>query len=109
MSVFSSKELVFEGFEILGQQGLFTNLRVKRDSLPEGIYAYDLRDCCDGEICEMRPHVMVNHWGTVLLKNKIEEAEYGLEINEDDYSYTGVSMTLSEFLESPESKQDISM
>ena len=29
--------------------GRFTDLRVNRASIPTGLYAYDVRDCCDGE------------------------------------------------------------
>ena len=58
----------FELMELFGQTVLFTNMRVDRSTVPEGLYAYDVRhdDYCTGDICEIKPSVMVNHWGTML-------------------------------------------
>ena len=44
MASAKANELSYEEFEILGRKGLFTCTRVDRKSLPEGLYAYDLRD-----------------------------------------------------------------
>lgn len=68
--------------------GEFTSLRVDRNTLPEGMYAYDLRDA-DGDselwFSELKEHVLVNHAGTFVTTEKIEGAEDGLEIS--DYSF----------------------
>lgn len=52
---------------------MFTNLRIKRETVPEGFYAYDVRDddFCSGEFAEIKPYVMVNHWGTIIGTDKI--------------------------------------
>lgn len=34
----------YEAFEILGQDALFSNFRIDRSTVPDGLYAYDLRD-----------------------------------------------------------------
>ena len=95
----NANEADYERFEILGQDALFTNLRIARNSLPEGLHAYDLRDCddCSGEPCELKSHVMVNHWGTVIVKEPIEGADDGIDLDESDYNYLGEEMTLEEF------------
>lgn len=54
---------------------LFTNLRVDRKTLPEGMAAYDVRDSCDGNFYQVANYVMVNHWGTIIGFDRIEEAE----------------------------------
>ena len=68
----------FELMELFGQTVLFTNMRVDRSTVPEGLYAYDVRhdDDCTGEICEIKPSVMVNHWGTIICKEQIEMDDY---------------------------------
>ncbi len=72
----------YESFFILGQDALFTNLRLGRTTIPEGLYAYDLRDECDGNINELKEFVLVNHWGTVLVKEPIEGANKGVQISD---------------------------
>lgn len=73
MKPINANEADYERFEILGHDALFTCLRIDRKSLPEGLYAYDLRDCddCSGDPCQLKSHVMVNHWGTIIVKEKL--------------------------------------
>ena len=59
----------YEEITVCGKPALFTSIRIKRDTIPDGLYAYDVRhdDECRGIPCEIAPFVMVNHWGTCLL------------------------------------------
>lgn len=102
MKPIDANETDYERFEILGHDALFTNLRIDRKSLPDGLYAYDLRDCddCSGNPAELRNFVLVNHWGTVITKEPIEGADEGIVLDEDDYNYLGEDMTLKEFANS---------
>ena len=53
--------------EVLGHPALFSNGRILRGAVPEGLYAYDLYESCDtGNFCYIAPQVIVNHGGTVL-------------------------------------------
>lgn len=72
------------------------------DTSATGLYAYDLRDCddCSGDPCEVKSFVLVNHWGTVIVKEPIEGADDGVELDENDYNYLGENMTLEEFANS---------
>ncbi len=99
MKPINANEAKYEHFEILGNDALFTCLRIDRESLPKGLYAYDLRDCddCSGNPAELCNFVGVNHWGTVIVKNPISGANEGIELNEDDYNYLGGNITLNEF------------
>ena len=99
MTPINANETGYERFEILGRDALFTSLRIDRKSLPEGLYAYDLRDCddCSGDPCEVKSFVLVNHWGTVIVKEPIEGADDGIDLDESDYNYLGEEMTLEEF------------
>ncbi|MCM1335476.1 MAG: hypothetical protein NC084_13085 [Bacteroides sp.] len=102
MTPINANETSYEKFEILGREALFTDLRIDRKSLPEGLYAYDLRDCddCSGDPCEVKSFVLVNHWGTVIVKEPIEGADDGVMLDDDDYNYLGDNMTLEEFANS---------
>lgn len=99
MKPINASEADYERFEVLGRDALFTCLRIDRKSLPEGLYAYDLRDCddCSGTPCQLKNFVMVNHWGTVVVREPIEGADNGIDLDEDDYNYLGENMTLDEF------------
>lgn len=52
---------------------LFTDARVDRKTVPEDLFCYDVRHDDDGQgiACEVKPHVIVNHWGTILSREKI--------------------------------------
>ena len=110
MKPINANKADYERFEILGQDALFTSLRIARNSLSEGLHAYDLRDCddCSGEPCELKSHVMVNHWGTVIVKEPIDGADEGIILDENDYNYLGEEMTLDEFA-NPAPKMEQSM
>ena len=88
----------YESFFILGQDALLTGARLDRTTVPQGLYAYDLRDACDGNINELKDFVLVNHWGTVLVKEPIEGADKGVQIKPYDYNYIGGDMTVDEFM-----------
>ncbi len=102
MKPINANEADYEKFEILSHDALFTNMRIDRKTLPEGLYAYDLRDCdsCSGDPSELKSYVMVNHWGTVITKEPIEGADDGIVLNERDYNYLGEDMTIEEFVSS---------
>ncbi len=102
MKPINANETGYERFEILGRDALFTNMRIDRKTLPEGLCAYDLRDCddCSGDPAELKSYVMVNHWGTVITKEPIKGADDGIVLNERDYNYLGEDMTIEEFANS---------
>lgn len=53
---------------------LFTASRIYREMLPTCYYAYDIRhDDCSGIACQVQKHVLVNHWGTIVLKQDLEK------------------------------------
>ena len=59
--------------EVLDRPALFSNGRIPRAAVPEDLYAYDLYESCDtGNFCYIAPLVVVNHGGTVLVKEPID-------------------------------------
>lgn len=57
----------FEDVTVLGHPMLFTCLRVDRDTVPQGMYMYEVRhdDDQQGEPVQIANWIMVNHWGTL--------------------------------------------
>lgn len=108
MSAVNASEITYEGFSIFNKDALFTNYRIDRSTVPEGLYAYDLRDECDGEICQLKSYVLVNHWGTILVREPFEGAAEGIEVTPDDYGYEGETLTLTEFM-NPEPKASFTL
>lgn len=107
----NANEIDYEKLDLLGKIVLFTDLRIDRNTLPDGIYAYDLRhdDYGHGNICEIKSFVTVNHWGTILTDDPIPMSDGGCRlVNAEDYSYTGGYASLEYFLDSgQESGQDM--
>ena len=81
----------YEEITVCGKPALFTSIRIKRDTIPDGLYVYDVRhdDECQGIPCEIAPFVMVNHWGTIILAEPLELPDDGRRyIDEDtDWNY----------------------
>ena len=99
----------YEIVTIFDQPVLFTSGRIPRDFVPDGLYCYDIRhdDECGGRMAELKDHVMVNHWGTVLSAKPFEPREFegrmfsskeGIVIEDEDYNYTGEEMTAGEYI-----------
>jgi len=69
---------MFRKTEVFGQKALFFDMRINRDSIPAGIEVYDVRADDDLEdASSITRTVLVNYWGTVLVHDKIKQAEEG--------------------------------
>lgn len=98
----TKEELYSENFDVLsvnGKEVLFTCLRISRETIPEGLHAYDIRESdTGGEFATIEPRVIVNHAGTILSKEAIEMGPDGF-VEIDEYGFED-SMTLQEWLDS---------
>ena len=85
--------------ELFGKEALFTNDRVAKNALPEGLYAYDLRgsDNDPGEPVTLEARVLVNHAGSVIVSEEIPIPENGTVPLGEDMSFTGESITMEQF------------
>ena len=98
----------FEDVTVLGHPMLFTCARVDRDTVPEGLYMYEVRhdDDQQGDPVQIANWIMVNHWGT-LITNKPIRLEPSERINnayrdidpEEDWNYEGSVTTVKEYME----------
>ncbi len=64
----------YEEIELFDKPALFSNGRVDRDKLPEGLFCYDLRSSDDdpGEPVTVEDRVAVNHAGSVILAEPLD-------------------------------------
>lgn len=100
----------FDLVVIFDKPVLFTCERLNRNLPIEGVNYYDIRhdDECRGDMAQLKDRVMVNHWGTVISKEKFEPREVGdkifttaegIDMDEGDYNYLGETLSVSEYLE----------
>lgn len=79
----------YEFMEVLGVTGVFTSLRIDRDTLPDGFFKYSLRDGTDDFICQICNEVVVNHAGDFITKEPVDLGPEGKRnLSTDDWSFT---------------------
>ena len=99
-----NKESVGEKYqliELFGMPALFSNGRIDRNALPEGLYAYDLRGSDDdpGMPVTLESFVVVNHAATVITAKPVELPSTGfLRLGADGLNFIDGEQTVKEFL-----------
>lgn len=85
----------------------FHNNRIARSTVPESLFCYDVRDSdqTDGTFAEVQPSVLVNHWGTILVKEEIPMNEFGCYLPKDNDPLFGPTISLADFCSA--SKEDL--
>jgi len=85
--------------EIKGHYGVFTELRVDKSTIPEGVNCYELRHGDDDSYpAAIEQSVRVNYFGAVLMADKMELGEDGsVELTFDDFGFTGEDLTMLEY------------
>lgn len=95
----------FDDVEVFGKHMIFTCMRIDPKTVPAGLYMYEVADDdSNGEPCEVRKWVLVNHWGTLLSREPIELTpnEYSGNdyrgVEDGDFKYLGTSTTVEKYL-----------
>ena len=98
----------YENVTVFGHPMLFTCARVDRDTVPKGLYLYEVRhdDDQQGIPVQIANWIMVNHWGT-LISNKPIRLEPSERVSnayrdidpEEDWNYEGSVATIKEYME----------
>lgn len=98
---FDAREETFERAEVDGVEVLFTNARLDRNIVPEGVFCYDVREAegFSGIAATLEPFVAANHWGTVLSKQPFPMDDGFYEIEDEGFNYLGEKMTMEEYLQ----------
>lgn len=98
METVDVRKEVLEEVELLGRTGYFTELRVDKETVPEGMHCYELRHGDDdGFPVSVEESVRVNYFGAVILAEELELGkEKALQFGYEDFGYTGEQMYLSQ-------------
>lgn len=111
MSRHDANRLTYDEVTIFGVSALFTDLRVDRSTVPDGVYRYEVRysDEYGGEPVELARGIMVDFFGTVLTREPIQlPISGGLELNDGDLDFQSGCFSLAEFQqEYPVSKKQV--
>ena len=95
--------------EIFDKPDLFSNGRLRDEDVPEGLYRYDLRgsDYDPGQPITVEKTVVVNHAASVLMAEELDLGADGrLELGEDGLNFTGAELTVREFMEEQQQKNN---
>ena len=100
METVDVRKEVLEEVELLGRMGYFTELRVDKETVPEGMHCYELRyGDDDGFPVSVEKNVRVNYFGAVLLAEALELGEEkALQFGSEDFRYTGEQVYLSQVI-----------
>ena len=103
----NAMEETFEDVTVFGIPMLFACYRIDRDTVPRGLYMYEVRHDDDGrgDPVQIANWIVVNHWGTLIsseplkLKPSPTTNNAYLNINpNEDWNYEGVCSTISEYM-----------
>jgi len=91
-----AQELSYEEVLFQNTPALFTSLRVKAASVPEGLHRYEIREE-GGEPCQLARSILVDHYGTLLTSDPIQlPADGYLTFSEEELAFSGAEMTTLE-------------
>ncbi len=96
----------YQQAEFYDVPALFSNGRVDRESLPEGIFCYELRgaDYDPGHPLTVEEHVTVNHAATILTAVPVTMPEQKSLRLGDGLNFTGGEQTIPEYLKEMEER-----
>ena len=87
----------YQSMEVLGVNGLFTNLRVDASSLPEGFHKYSIREGEEDPFASVKKDVLVNHMGDFICKQELDlQGQESRDLLED-YCFTDDPVDLDGF------------
>ena len=71
---YDAKKLTYQEVTILGKPALFTECRIDRTTVPEGVYRYEMRHADEdwGEPITLSRSILVNYYGTVLTREPFQ-------------------------------------
>lgn len=89
----------FQEVEIKGRQALFTSLWLDPETIPKGLHLYMLRHGDDDSYpATLEKCVTVNYFGTVLVKEPFSMEKDYINLDVEDFGYTGEQMQIYPFM-----------
>ena len=93
----------YQTIDFFGIPMLFSNFRIDRSTVPKGLRLYEVRhsDYDDGYPEEVREHVLVNFWGSLLSRKPLRLDERGCRYvrGGDDWGFTGEICGLHDYMD----------
>lgn len=104
MAECNAMEQQYQEIRVLGKPALFHDMHLERDTVPRGLYLYEVRhdDDCIGDPVQIARGIMVNHYGSIITREPIKLPQDGyLDIEpEKDWNFAGGDCrTVKEFQE----------
>lgn len=104
MAEYNAMEEQYQEIRVLGKPALFHDMHLERDTVPKGLYLYEVRhdDDCTANPVQIARGIMVNHYGSILTCEPIKLPGSGyLDIDpEKDWEFGGGDCrTVGEFME----------
>lgn len=98
MSYDATKE-IYEYIELFGNPALFSNLRIDKNTVPTGMYCYDLRGSSEdvGNPISLENSVHINHAGCILLPEKLDIPKDGYINIEKKINFLGEELSIEDF------------
>ena len=99
----NAREEIYTEIRVLGKPALFHSMRLDRNTVPQGLYLYEIRhdDASIGEPVQLAERILVNHFGTILTKEPISLGPDGyldIAVKKDWDSNGGKRRTVEEFM-----------
>lgn len=104
MARYNAMEETYTEIRVLGKPALFHDMRLDGNTVPKGLYLYEVRHDDEGwgNPAQIAKGILVNHFGSILTREPIKLPPDGcLDIEpEKDWDYCGGDCwTIQEFLE----------
>lgn len=102
MALCNAMEEKYSEIRVLGKPALFHDLRIMRETLPKGVYLYEVRYAESGwpDPVQIARNIMVHYLGSIITREPIKLPPNGyLDIDADkDWGYVdGKRITIDEF------------
>ena len=94
----------YELVTVFDKPTMFTELRIVRDTVPDGLYMYEVRSDSNGDPVQFGQNILVDFCGTIITNEPIKLQSDGLlDINPDeDWNVLCATITPEEFQDAAE-------
>jgi hypothetical protein len=103
MARYNAMEEDFTEVTLLDKPALFTPIRIDCGTVPRGYHLYEVRhdDDCQGDAVQIARNIVVNHWGSLILRDEIRLPPDGfLDIQPEALNYdAGDCRSMKDFME----------
>ena len=88
----------YQYMEILGVEGVFSNLRIQKDSLPTSFHKYSLRAGEGESFSQVSDDVLIDHAGDFIAKSPLNlDPDNSQYLNDDDWRFIDKPFVFEEF------------